>query len=778
MANHNHQALIDAIGVASVADRILSQHQAVSPHESASDSKREPDSRCPLDAGAEAFFLKHYAKLSWRQLLHWLSYPEPDASVPSRPGAAVAARIAETLSKDRGLLAITELVPLARAIRDTPVRDEVVAALQGVMDADRWPRLAVLASGGAVFVRIRDVERDVLEQKRTPPFELLNEGPIPMVLPWLFVESRQDHTVVPILREILREEPLRHYAVWLLREAGLLDRVGTPDEVLGSVTPPTDRHSKAAARARFLSQVAANWPDPAVRKAWFTGRAIDAVRSGAPWMTVWWEIPSDLRDEIAVASLETPVPAPWVWRAITTCLTGHDAWSAAFSLADRDVPVVDEHEFNDGLRVAARIGGRAPIHQECQEAFEATAAESRTAYALRLELPPNADDTFDARYLEFARRLALYQPMVLDRLLALPLTPARARRIATFALEHGHFWTLPGFVTIAKSAGPLDVEITLPAFATPDSVAAFEFLMGQRASLALAGQLAGFIEEGKLHEALALAGAARDVVTPELQERLKHLALAQPVSMLVAVQADKPWLLTEADVVATATSTPDDAWSIPDRPPAYLEPVMSAKAVTTESIALAESLLDQLDALRSSKRGVLELALERLRARGPRSLGATSLAKRLDSRTAWDEAGRELTRELMRQGVEGANLLLNVCLDVAMRSKTEVGPLARAMHTAVGAALVGVADLALVAGDRRRARKALTGLAHLNPRSELRSRVRMLRKLTDDPDVRSLIEVNEDLMRRSGDSEAATVDAVRDALIALHRDDPDAESEP
>ncbi len=136
----------------------------------------------------------------------------------------------------------------------------------------------------------------------------------------------------------------------------------------------------------------------------------------------------------------------------------------------------------------------------------------------------------------------------------------------------------------------------------------------------MADRLADLVEDGRVHEALALAKAARSVVTPDLRERLRLLTLAQPVSMLVHVQEDKPWLVTEADVVAAATSAPDEGWGATERLPAYLEPVMSAKAVTTENVALAESLLNRLKTLDTSKHDILGLALERLRSHGPRSL--------------------------------------------------------------------------------------------------------------------------------------------------------------
>ena len=66
---------------------------------------------------------------------------------------------------------------------------------------------------------------------------------------------------------------------------------------------------------------------------------------------------------------------------------------------------------------------------------------TRTSYMciLEMSLPVDADDAFDERYVNLVGRIellgGLYQEAVIEQLLALPLTPVRARRIVRLALE-------------------------------------------------------------------------------------------------------------------------------------------------------------------------------------------------------------------------------------------------------------------------------------------------------------------------------------------------------
>lgn len=750
VTNNTNERLAGEIGVSAAARQILGHNH--------------------FTADDETFFLEHYAELSWWQLLGWLCIPEPDPEDRKRPGASIAGRIAASWAEHNTGLEFTEIAPLTEALPDQAVRNEVIVALKGVMGDDHWPRVALLASGGEVFAKIRDVERRVQDSKLRLPFDLLEEGAMPFLTAKLFVGSRQDGDVLPVLHDMLGEEPLRYYCAWVLREAGLLGRFAA-DDVLGDVTLPDAVISKEASRYRFLTELARDWPDKSARAAWFTKRTLDQVARGKSWLRLWWEIPPDLRDNIAVASLAMSEPAPWAWRAVTTSLSGREAWEAAFDLVDRRLPPLDNDEFNAALGGAFHAFGQRPKAGEIDEFFKAVATESRLAWLSKLDLPSDADDTFDGRYLELAKQFGHYESEAIHRLRALPLTKSRARRIASYAIEHGLLWHLDGLLEVATAAGHLDMELELPSYVSVEMVTAFKTLVGERADAVLAERVASLIEHGEVEEALSLADAARDIVTPALHERLKTLARAQPIAMQAHIQKRAPWLMTEADVVASASEAGAHPWGLPDLLPAYLEPVISARAVTTEHAELAQSLLERLEALGTPKSKVMDLALERLRACGPGSLTPWWLAKRLDSRSAWDGAGMQLARDLINRGVEGADALLGICLQVAVGAGTELGPLPRAMHTAVGAALVGVGHQALAAGDQRRAKKALTGLAHLNPRSELRGRVRALRGAAPAPDVLSVIEINDNVMRRSGNKDAATVDAIRDALIALFRDE-------
>jgi hypothetical protein len=752
MRSKFESSLVAAIGVQGAAERLLGAKT--------------------FDEESEGFFLCHHEELSCRHLLRWLGHSEPDEGPSSRPVAQVVARIVETVHDRRDPLAPPDLPSLVRQVNDDAVRDEIIEALRPKLKPDHWILLAVLASGGEVFTAVRDLERGLIDRQKAPPMALLDAGQLPLLTSKLFGVRRHDAACAAALLSALDDEGTRYYALWLAREAGLLGRIGGPDAVLGRVPPLKEVEASARLRTAFVLDVAREWPDTERGNAWIARRAIDAVSRGIPWGYLWWEIPEDLRDQVAITSLETPKPAPWVARAIARRMTGRAAWDAMFRLMDGPLPSENcNDEFNDGLKSSALALGRPPDRNEIDQAFEAMSPLFRSAWIGEMKLPDDADEGLDARYTKAARSCGVPEHLIVARLLSLPLAPDRARRVARFALDAGIFWRLGRCLEIAEAAGPID-GVSMPSDFTNNTLAAFRALAGDAAGRTLESCFDELLGRGQLDEALALANSAPEVLSEERHAALRQLALVQPISRLADLQESADWLIDRSDVIAQAAREDRDDWGIADRLPERLKPVMLTKIAATDQVRLAESLLDRLEALGASRREILSIALERLRARGPAALSHVWIAARLDTRSLWDEPGTEIVTALLRaHDAEGAALVFSTCLEAATpkggHQAVKATDLGHTMHTAVGTVLVRIAADALRNADAGLAKRALAGLAHLNPASRLRERVRELRRLTSEDDVISLIETNEALLRRSGSADAATIDAVLYALQML-----------
>jgi hypothetical protein len=140
----------------------------------------------------------------------------------------------------------------------------------------------------------------------------------------------------------------------------------------------------------------------------------------------------------------------------------------------------------------------------------------------------------------------------------------------------------------------------------------------------------------------------------------------------------------------------------------------------------------------------------------------------------WEKPGEQILAALLTPYDEdGAARVRRLCIDATLRDNEP--PLEPAMHTVIGSVLLDVAAQALRGQNSKLAKNALTGLAFLSPASRLHPRVRRLRALPGSDAVLSLIEVNENLLRRAS-SDARSVNDICDSLRALadgDRDDGD-----
>ncbi|MCA9626518.1 MAG: hypothetical protein KC766_02575, partial [Myxococcales bacterium] len=599
------------------------------------------------------------------------------------------------------------------------------------------------------------------------PPGILAPGPVPTLTTDLFDAKRSDDECVAAIQRSLRNGGTQCFVVWLLRELDLLTRVGGPGVVLGDVPAANEQEPVSRARDAFLLQVAREWPDPAQRKEWFTRRALAAAGRGVSWYSLWWDIPPDLRDHVALQSRGMPSPAPWLTSTLVQRARTKADWEPVFEFLsathahDTDF---DADEFNHGLAVARLALDRQPSADEITEAFQACDPESWAAALANASLPADADDEFDAR---FAEAVHLPDEILVRRLLDLPQTPERTARVVALALRSGVLWHLDEAQELVRRAARLpEAPIPLPPFFTEKSIGLFKLLAGDDADSVLGNHLSHLLHTERIHYALGVAQVARDVVTDEHRASMSQLVRRLPLSELARISESFPWLVSEQEVATEALRDDRDDWGHIDRLPEYLQPVMEAKAVRAGSADLAAALLDRLEALGVPRRHVLCLVLERLQTLGSRAIAADWLAAKLDTKSLWAEPGTEIVLHLLRHGEPSdATLVAKMCLSAALRTRD--ADLCRTMHATIGTCLVTIAETSLANDNLALARDALTGLAHLNAPPRLRARVRALRKLAPPEEIVELIEVNEALLRRSGGQDTASVDALCDALTVL-----------
>lgn len=551
-----------------------------------------------FDASAEGFFLTHYPKLSWRELLPWLAHREPAEDGPRRPVASIAQRIAESLGSPIDAIALFEVPNFIPRVRGADVRNEVLDALRGRVGPEHWFRFALAASGGAIFNTIRDFEKRLHDREVAWPPGILAPGPVPTLTTDLFDAKRSDDECVAAIQRSLRNGGTQCFVVWLLRELDLLTRVGGPGVVLGDVPAANEQEPVSRARDAFLLQVAREWPDPAQRKEWFTRRALAAAGRGVSWYSLWWDIPPDLRDHVALQSRGMPSPAPWLTSTLVQRARTKADWEPVFEFLsathahDTDF---DADEFNHGLAVARLALDRQPSADEITEAFQACDPESWAAALANASLPADADDEFDAR---FAEAVHLPDEILVRRLLDLPQTPERTARVVALALRSGVLWHLDEAQELVRRAARLpEAPIPLPPFFTEKSIGLFKLLAGDDADSVLGNHLSHLLHTERIHYALGVAQVARDVVTDEHRASMSQLVRRLPLSELARISESFPWLVSEQEVATEALRDDRDDWGHIDRLPEYLQPVMEAKAVRAGSADLAAALLDRLEAL-------------------------------------------------------------------------------------------------------------------------------------------------------------------------------------
>lgn len=719
---------------------------------------------------AETLFLARWRELDWSHLLGWLSH-EPFEGC-DRPVGEIVVRIVERVPRDAAGFTFFEVPAAVARVRDPEVRDFIVEQLRPHLDEIAWCHLTQHAVGGPVFAKVRNVELGDCDSEWSPPDDAFVDGKLPCsLISLLFEDRRDDSACIRLLGERMRDPKLRLFVLWVLSVSGLLAQVGKPADVLGKVPTLAEIDVAQLRATQTLVSIARSWPDTEALRTWLVSRWASAIERGVPWESLWWEIDADLRDDVAFATPRRS-PLPLVLGALSRRFSGNELWARTFPLLEEEsaADASDVELFNRGLQRAALVLGREVTEDDVQEAFELFDIRSVTAWIMNTTLPADADEAFDKRYVAVARRWSKWvvlDDMLADRLLTLPLTTGRARTIITLTSRSSssRFWAMDRCVEIAEAAVKNGVveDVPIPLQLDEKALSAYRILVGAVADERLTSDVDARMHAGDFFGALAVAEAIPTRLDPARRERLRALALALPISTLVHIQQSSPWLLDESDVVREA-SRADRQWGKADHLPAYLVPVITARAVTSNDERLARSLLEQLETLGVSRREILSLVLERIRSHGVEAIEPSWLSKRLDTRSLWEkEPGRAIIAALLGDGnAEGANTLLQLCFESARSENAE--SLIAVAHTVIAELLTDLARSTLDRRDVALAKRALAGIAHLSPGMHVRGGIRALRKLTTDTEVERLIAVNEDLLRREDNLDVPSLDAIHDAL--------------
>ncbi|WP_437899248.1 hypothetical protein [Sorangium sp. So ce124] len=592
---------------------------------------------------------------------------------------------------------------------------------------------------------------------------------------------------------------------------------------------------------RYLLTLALHWPGDAAERirarAWYVAQFLAAARRGVRWSHLVTELvgPShgfefegvfkghtredralaaELLDEIAWASLDGPVVAPWLVQSVYAAFQRGepDAWERAFRYLDRcfsDPGVLDVDPAEEGRLVIA-------CRSLTDGGFQWMQAGELVGWVLLwAPLPEGADEAFEERlfsYMGKAPTLFNDVPMQFARRVSFPITPARAARLLAMVLENPNLLReLPAskLSEMAAAVDPLPPD-RLPApevllrpyreTSIADAIAAYRRLGGAAADARLHGwaqaplrweregageNVLGYeLPEAPILVSLQRAQLAPDLLlTEDLKQELAARSRGLPVLPAARVHAQAPWLLDEATLVAIAEARaeePGERWCRwPDEVdlPASIASAVRRRARVVadgrEFLALARWLARQGE----PPADLVSLALDRI-AQRPMAHDAMDelmrwLATVLSSRTLWEQHGPRVMEVLVQQKAWAA--IYKLMRDSARQPDPATGEAASrpkllaAMHEALAVVLLRRLKAAIQVSDAETASAALQALVALHPPSRLSRKLYELKGLpSPSPEVSELLALNLRLLRKRTTGEASLSDI--DAALSLLAD--------
>ncbi|WP_437692693.1 hypothetical protein [Sorangium sp. So ce176] len=621
----------------------------------------------------------------------------------------------------------------------------------------------------------------------------------------------------------------------------------SPEDALPAEVPFEDSGtlnlglSLGPSEGRYLLTLALHWPgDAAARnraRAWYVAQFLTAARKGVRWSRLVAELvgPShgldfegvfkghargdralaaELLGELAWASLDEPVVAPWLAQSVYAAFQRGepDAWERAFRYLDRCLADPSVLHVDPAEESSLVIAYRSLTDGE----FRWMPAGELVGWVLQwAPLPQSADDAFEERLFSYQEKLP---PRFNDvrtqfgRRASFPVTPPRAARLLAMVLEDPDLLCelpISKLSEVAAAVDPLPPD-RLPApdmFLRPygqasaaDAVAAYLRLGGAAAAARLhdwtreplrreraeAGEdLLGYgLPEAPILVALQRAQLAPDLLlTEDLKQELAARSRGLPVLPATRVHAQAPWLLDEATLVAIAEARAEEPgerwyrWTDEVDLPASVAPAgrRRARVVADEREFLA--LARWLARHGNPPADLVSLALDRIVQR-PMAHDAMDklmrwLATVLSSRTLWEQHGPRVMEVLVQQKAWAA--IYKLMRDSARQPDPATGEAASrpkllaAMREALAVVLLRRLRAAIQVSDAEAASAALQALVALHPPSRLSRKLYDLKGLPlPSPEVSELLALNLRLLRKRTTREASLSDI--DAALSLLAD--------
>ena len=576
-----------------------------------------------------------------------------------------------------------------------------------------------------------------------------------------------------------------------------------------------------------LAWVQEQAPDRAERLAWLADR-VAALESGEYTLKHVWRhggATEELRDELARVLVDRGVTPQWALPALKERLSTRsvEGWSAFFAWWRRwEAPMF---LFED-RRERKAILMEAPLPEDAADDFDEAflrcamhlynSERSQVRMLLLHFKESGVEDVerLDDEALEsldmhpfLSRYVAHFYPLltipeVVGRLLELPLTPARAGRIARMIKDHPRLLDHPRIAEVAAMAGSVEAD-ALPALDAinldrPGHVEVYRRLGGPLADERLRARVRAALSAapdeparrfGGLPSLLWSWGWLLDVLDDELRAEMRARvreagfdeALRLSQSGLRLVQSNS-WLVDEALLLELAARHLEqgEPWHHRELPPVLL-PFVKERARRADDDHELVHLLSWLEDQGVPRSERMDLLLARLQRRPPSSEALTGAARLMVTRSAWEKDGPRFLRawmrwndarmvrllwlqligELERAGAKGSGEASTGGAEAARE------PVLWAMHLALATVALERAAAAADAGDDARVIALLNAVLQLDPPPPIVRELRRLAKRThlSERAVERLHAATK--LFKSADGRAPTFDALCAATDAI-----------
>lgn len=701
-----------------------------------------------LDEANETVLRANWRELKWFEQLEWLALP---TDAEGRPVGEIAQHIANSISSDEMIVSGPARIA---AISNGDVRNEVLRIVRPTLPNEHCSRFDALGSGGAIFAKIRDIE-----ESEKPPTVVLRSGQLPRLTSVLFGELTNDQACLQRLKLSLGDEHLRLYVLWVLERVDLLSRLGSLDDVLPSVITPVEDIANGD-KTRFLLDLASRWLATDERDAWFTRWAIEARSRGVRWEELWFHIPEAIREAVAIASLESDVPAPWApWSLLNKAATSYEHWQLFFKQVPRAVP-------HQGLPIGHWVGHvlrRQPEKAELELWRNITCESGWREQMFETPLPKEAGPDFDEAFVVAAHQLGVSARHALQYLVQQPgLSTHRAIALIQAADKHRLLWNwepLRCLVERGDVRGRVVVEP--PHEISENAINGFRCLRGEHAIGELRKHTRRLLQRGAVPEVMLLARLVPEVQDDELREVCSSWARGRTLSEAVALRGRYPFLLSDTELVRIAEAA-DDFEGL-HQIPECLVPIVSAWVQAVPEPREAARLLGLLEVAGLSRREVMDLVVRRLECLGPEALDPKWLGQKLDSNTLWKSYGEKVFALVLGVGErKHAMPAFSICW-YSPREESMV----RTQHTVVATCFIRLAERACTDGNWVLAARALRALFYLSPASRVGRALRGLRELGIPSEIVQLVELNENAIRHAKKQPKCELGDIDDALSEL-----------